>query len=79
MEVTVTGISDGKLTYIDAKGIEKSIQADNVVISAGRKPRQDEAMKFSGVTERFFIIGDCRKAATLWNSIRNAFATASQI
>ena len=44
---------------MNAKGSEKSILADNVIIEAGRKPRQEEALKFHGSAKRFFIIGDC--------------------
>ena len=59
LEATATGISDGKVTYRDASGSEKSIQADSVVIYAGLKPRMDEAMKFSGSAGQFFLLGDC--------------------
>jgi 2,4-dienoyl-CoA reductase-like NADH-dependent reductase (Old Yellow Enzyme family)/thioredoxin reductase len=78
-EVTITGISTGKVTYADAKGNEKSIQADNVVISAGRQPRKEEAQKFYGTADRFFAIGDCDSAGSVRSCTRTAFATASQI
>jgi 2,4-dienoyl-CoA reductase-like NADH-dependent reductase (Old Yellow Enzyme family)/thioredoxin reductase len=78
-EVTATRISEGKVYYKDATGAEKSIQADSVVIYAGRKPRQDEALKFCGSAERFFAIGDCRAQGDVRICMRNAFAAASQI
>jgi 2,4-dienoyl-CoA reductase-like NADH-dependent reductase (Old Yellow Enzyme family)/thioredoxin reductase len=78
-EVTVNGISAGKVTYIDAKGNEKSIQADSVVISAGRQPRREEAQKFYSTAGRFFFIGDCDSAGSVRSCTRTAFAAASQI
>lgn len=86
-EITTTRISEGKVTYKDAKGSEKSIPADNVVIYAGRKPRMEEAMKFSGSAKRFFIIGDCCcegnvvkfVQGNVRKSICTAFAAASKL
>jgi len=79
IEAQVTGISTGKVTYVDAKGNEKSIQADNVVISAGRQPRKEEAQKFYGTADRFFTIGDCDSAGSVRSCTRTAFTAASQI
>jgi 2,4-dienoyl-CoA reductase-like NADH-dependent reductase (Old Yellow Enzyme family)/thioredoxin reductase len=79
-EVTVKGISEGKVTYLNAKGSEKSILADSVVIYAGFKPRLDEAMRFSDSADRFFIIGDCYAVGGMVRACtRTAFAAASQI
>jgi pyruvate/2-oxoglutarate dehydrogenase complex dihydrolipoamide dehydrogenase (E3) component len=78
-EVTVKGISTGKVTYVDAKGNETSIQADSVVISAGRQPRRKEAQMFYGTASRFFAIGDCDSAGSVRSCTRTAFAAASQI
>ncbi|MBN1626126.1 MAG: FAD-dependent oxidoreductase [Deltaproteobacteria bacterium] len=78
-QVTTTGISDGKVTYRDSAGNEKFIQADNVVVSAGRQPRKDEALKFYGLAERFFIIGDCDAAGFLPAATRTAWAAAVQV
>ena len=78
-EATTTGISEGKVTYKDAEGNEKSIPADSVVVSAGLQPRHDEALKFYGSADRFFIIGDCRVVGNVQKCMRTAFATASQL
>jgi 2,4-dienoyl-CoA reductase-like NADH-dependent reductase (Old Yellow Enzyme family)/thioredoxin reductase len=78
-QARATAISKDKVTYVDAKGAEKSIQADSVVIDAGRKPRQDDAIKFYGTAGQFFIIGDCRAEGRVAHAMRTAFAAASQI
>jgi len=80
LEATTTGISAGKVTYRDAKGNEKSIPADSVVIFGGLKPRQEEAMKFVGSANGFFIIGDCTgNGGDVRKVNRIAFAAASRI
>jgi 2,4-dienoyl-CoA reductase-like NADH-dependent reductase (Old Yellow Enzyme family)/thioredoxin reductase len=86
-EATVTAISEGKVNYKDARGNEKSVQADSVVIYAGRKPRIEEAMKFAESGKRFFVVGDCSGhgdllthfQANVWTSVRSGFAAASEI
>lgn len=80
LQATASRISDDKVFYMDAKGEEKSVQADSVVIFGGFKPRQAEAMKFSGLANRFFIIGDCTgNAGDVRKCNRLAYAAASQI
>jgi 2,4-dienoyl-CoA reductase-like NADH-dependent reductase (Old Yellow Enzyme family)/thioredoxin reductase len=80
LQAVATRISDGKVTYQDAKGQEKTVQADSVVIFGGLKPRQDEAMKFSGSANGFFIIGDCTgNGGDVRKCNRIAFAAASRI
>lgn len=78
-EANTTAISEGKVTYVDAKGKEKSIKTDSVVVSAGLNPRHEEALKFYGTSERFFVIGDCRAVGSVQTCMRSAFAVASQI
>jgi 2,4-dienoyl-CoA reductase-like NADH-dependent reductase (Old Yellow Enzyme family)/thioredoxin reductase len=79
-EATARSISEGNVTYVDSKGNEQSIQADGVVIYAGFRPRQDEALKFSGSAGRFIAIGDCNDAGGMVRACtRTAFAAASQI
>ena len=80
LEATATRISDGKVTYSDATGGEKSIPADSVVIYAGLKPRMDEAIRFSGSAGQVLLLGDCTgQAGTLQKTIRSAFFVASQV
>jgi len=75
-----TAISRGKVTYIDDRGKERSIRADSVVIYAGLKPKQDEAMKYSGSANRVLFLGDCTgKAGNVQKTMRSAYFTASQI
>jgi 2,4-dienoyl-CoA reductase-like NADH-dependent reductase (Old Yellow Enzyme family)/thioredoxin reductase len=81
---SVKSISGGKVIYQDAEGKEKSVQADSIIASDGRKPRLAEAMKFADTAAWFRVIGDCdaksgvvRKG--IRKSMRSAFAAASAI
>jgi thioredoxin reductase len=80
-EAIVKSISEGKVTYTDANGNEKSIPADSVVIWGGLKARTAEAMKFSGSAGKaFFAIGDCTsKGGNVQRCNHSAFYVASQI
>jgi 2,4-dienoyl-CoA reductase-like NADH-dependent reductase (Old Yellow Enzyme family)/thioredoxin reductase len=81
MEALVTGVAGGKVTYKDASGSEKSVQADSVVLYAGLKARQEEAMKFSGSAGQIFIVGICSgsTAGGVQTTQRSAFFAASQV
>lgn len=79
-EAMPVGISNGKVSYKDAEGNEKSIQADSVVLYAGMKAKQDDAMKFAASAGRFRVMGDCTgRAGNVQKSVRSAFFTASQV
>jgi NADPH-dependent 2,4-dienoyl-CoA reductase/sulfur reductase-like enzyme len=77
---TATGISAGKVTYKDASGNEKSINADSVVLFSGLKSKKDEALQFYGSAKQFFTIGDCsEQGGTIQRCTRSAFFAASQV
>jgi 2,4-dienoyl-CoA reductase-like NADH-dependent reductase (Old Yellow Enzyme family)/thioredoxin reductase len=76
---TTTKIALGRVTYRDASGDEKSIEADDIVVSGGMKPLYDEALEFYGAADRFFLIGDCAEVGSVQTSIRTAFGAASQL
>jgi pyruvate/2-oxoglutarate dehydrogenase complex dihydrolipoamide dehydrogenase (E3) component len=79
-EAMATGISKERVTYTDAGGGKKSIQADSVVVYAGFKPKKDDAIKFYGSAKQFFTVGDCsEKGGNIQKCIRSAFFTASQV
>jgi hypothetical protein len=80
LETVPTRVSEGKVFYKDAKGAEKSVRADSVVIYSGLRPRMDEAFKFSGSAGQVLLLGDCTgRAGTLQKTIRSAFFVASQV
>lgn len=80
-EAVIKGISSGEVTYVDSKGSEKSVRADSVVIFAGLKAKQDEAMKFNGTAKKaFYTIGDCTgRCGNIQKATRSAFFMASQV
>jgi 2,4-dienoyl-CoA reductase-like NADH-dependent reductase (Old Yellow Enzyme family)/thioredoxin reductase len=80
LNVEVTGVTGGKVTYKDSTGAEKSVQADSVVIWSGLKPRMDEAEKFLKCADEVYLAGDCTgKNGHLQKAVRSAFFAASQV
>ncbi|MBE6991275.1 MAG: FAD-dependent oxidoreductase [Ruminococcaceae bacterium] len=53
-----TRIEDGKVYCVDADGVEHCFEADTVVVSAGISANVDECMKFAGLSDQFFVVGD---------------------
>lgn len=80
-EAVVKKISDGKVTYVDTNGSERTIQADSVVIFGGLRGRQEEALRFIGTAKKaFYTIGDCTgRCGNIQKATRSAFFTASQV
>ena len=75
----VAAIKDGAVEYIDKDGNTQSVPADSVVMSAGMRPNKDLALSFYGCAKEFYMIGDCKKAATIQQGMRSAYATAMRI
>ncbi len=71
---------------IDATGVrcmtpegERFLAADTVVVAAGMKPRTDEAMSFGVNGLQTYMIGDCNKARSMQEAIREGFSIASAL
>jgi thioredoxin reductase/2,4-dienoyl-CoA reductase-like NADH-dependent reductase (Old Yellow Enzyme family) len=81
LEAMPKSISEGKVTYVDAKGNEKSIQADSVVLYGGLRQKKADALKFAGSAKNTFLaIGECGgKGGNILNVTHSAFFAASQI
>lgn len=76
---SATKIEPGKVTYIDKAGAEFTINCDDVVVSGGMEPSRDLAISFHGVTDEFYMIGDCQAAGNMRNAIFDAYAICMQI
>ncbi|MDR1765426.1 MAG: FAD-dependent oxidoreductase [Lachnospiraceae bacterium] len=68
-----------RVLYRKSDGSEGFIQADCVVVAAGRSALADEALAFASCAPRFTYIGDCKKAASLHQANRTAYAAAMTI
>jgi 2,4-dienoyl-CoA reductase-like NADH-dependent reductase (Old Yellow Enzyme family)/thioredoxin reductase len=80
MGAATTRIEEGKVTYKDSSGAAQTVACDSVVVYAGRKPRQEEAMKYSGLATQFYIIGDVTgNCGNVQKATRNAFFMATEV
>ncbi len=74
-----TKIEPGKVTYLDRKGAEHTVDCDDVVACGGMEPCSDEAISFRDSAKEFYMIGDCRQSGNMRNAIRDAYALAMRI
>jgi len=75
LKARCTGIGE-EVVYADAENNEHRLAAGTVVIAAGMRSRQDEAMPLWNVAERFVMIGDCAAVGNVEKAMRTAFSAA---
>lgn len=78
-EATTVRLEPGLVTYLDQDGNIQTVEADSIVVAGGMEPCQEEAMTLSGVTQEFYVIGDCNTVGNIQTSQRSAFAIASAL
>ena len=74
-----TGITAEGVTYVDADGNEQTVACDNVILSAGMRPRQDLAESFRGTAPFFTVIGDAYKPSNVRNATRTGHDAAIRL
>ena len=74
-----TGITPAGVTYQDAEGKEQVLPCGSVVMAAGMRPRQADALALYDPAYRVYTVGDCDKAANVQKAVRAAFAAAISI
>ncbi len=77
--VTTTKVEGNTVYYTKKDGSQDTVTADSIVICGGTKALTDEAMRYAGITTKFFIIGDCDHAGNIQKCNRQAFAAAMHI
>lgn len=78
VNATVTEIGENGVVYKDDSGCRKLI-ADTVILAVGMKSKSEEAMKFHGISELFYMVGDCKKTGTIQTTNRSAYYAANNI
>lgn len=76
-EATTIKLEPGVVTYLDKDGMEKTIVTDSIVVAGGMESCQEAAMALAGVTQEFYVIGDCDTVGNIQTSQRSAFSIAS--
>lgn len=79
INATCTKIEFHQVTYQDANGNLHGIPCDSVVLSAGMRAKTEEAFSDPSAGQLFRMVGDCKKAASLQQALRSAWATAKAI
>lgn len=72
-------ITEKGVLCISSDGNEVFVEADNVILAAGVKPRFRVVEELGGITPEFYVIGDCAKAGQVTQAIQQAYFTAREI
>ena len=73
------GVDPDGVRYVDKDGTEHKLPADKVLLAAGMKARQTEAMTFLDGNVRTHMIGDCLKVGCIQTGLRAAYGLANNI
>lgn len=79
VEATTVAINNDGVTYADKEGNNHFIEADNVVLAAGRTPLHEKAIAFHESADFFAVIGDCKEPGNVQKCMRTAYAAATRI
>ncbi len=79
LNAKVTAITPDGVTYVDGDGAEHTLSAKTVVLAAGMKAKQAEAMAMMDGNVRTHMIGDCDKVGCIQTGVRAAYALANNI
>lgn len=79
LNAKVTAITPDGVTYVDGDGAEHTLSAGTVVLAAGMKAKQAEAMAMMDGNVRTHMIGDCDKVGCIQTGVRAAYALANNI
>lgn len=78
VDATATKIDEGGVHYRLKDGGEGFVRAGCIVISAGMKPREAEALQYTRAGANFYMIGDCQKPSNVQRAMRSAYMTATR-
>lgn len=72
-------IGEAGVTYVDAAGNSRQLEADSVVLAVGMKGSLIEARAFEMSAANFRMIGDCVRARNVKWAVREAYDAAMEI
>ncbi len=78
LNATTVKVDGNTVTYVQ-DGQEKTVTGDSVILSGGMNPNVGEALAFSGLVSRFFVIGDANRGGNIQRGMRDAFSKAMMI
>lgn len=74
----VTEITENSVIYRLKDGSKHTVPADLVILSAGMKPLEEEALRYQHCAKHFFLLGDCGAPGNVQKALRSAYMLAGQ-
>ena len=78
VNAAVTEITEDSVIYRLPDKTSHMVPADLVILSAGMKPLEEEALRYRHCAKHFFLLGDCNAPGNVQKALRNAYMLASQ-
>lgn len=72
-------ISEDGVTVRREDGSTETLPAGRVIVAAGLRPKQEEALGFFGICPETYLIGDCKRIGKMREANESAFFTARAI
>lgn len=76
LNAACTAITPDGVEYRDGDGNICTLSGDDVLLSAGMRPKTREALAYGTAGQYFRAIGDCQKAASVQQAVRSAYTAA---
>ena len=74
--VSVQSVENGLVTFLDADGAVRTIQADDVVLCGGMEPCREDAVELAKVVGYFRLAGDCSRVGNVRTATKSAYVAA---
>lgn len=75
----VLAFENGVVSYENKEGTIVSVPADTVIVAVGTAGNTDEALKYYGCCNEFYMLGDCSQVGNLMTSLRSGFSVANNV
>lgn len=72
VNATVTKIDSDRVTYTLPDGTEHAVEAEMVILSAGMKALEEEALRYQHCAPTFYMLGDCNIFSNVQKAMRSA-------
>ncbi len=74
-----SSVTRDRVAYLDASGKTAEVPADSIIAATGMKPRTETVEALLGSAKRVDIVGDCVRARTVENAMKEGFYSALNV
>jgi NADPH-dependent 2,4-dienoyl-CoA reductase/sulfur reductase-like enzyme len=79
LNTAASAVTEEGLVCVGQDGVKKTLPADQVICSAGLRPRRDEVNQLVNLTDEYFVVGDCQSPRQITQAMFEAFYAMREI